>query len=75
MLTTITGKIKEAVEAYRIWQREKPGRDILPLKLQSLCKQAGARRTEITSPKFQALAGLQLAREMEIRVIYGGVEE
>lgn len=74
-LGTITGRISDAVERYRLWQREKPGRDILPLKLLSLLEQAGARRVELISPEFQALDGWQLARETEVRIVYGGVEE
>lgn len=75
MLSTITSRVLEAVETYRQWQRQKPGRDILPLKLQALCERAGARRMEIVSPQFQALDGWQLAREVAVRVVYGGVEE
>ena len=47
LLSTIQAKVLAAVEQYRLWQRAKPGRDILPLKLSSLIEQAGARRIDM----------------------------
>ncbi len=75
LVATVTARVNAAVEQYRLWQRVMPGRDILPLKLQSLMEQAGARRLELPSPVYTPLAGYQLARERTISVTYGGVEE
>ena len=75
LLSTIQAKVLAAVEQYRLWQRAKPGRDILPLKLSSLIEQAGARRIDMPAPVYRALAPYQLARETAVSVAYGGVED
>lgn len=72
-LGTITAAIGAAVEDFRIWQRTSPGRDIYPLKLQSLLEQAGAIRVDLQSPEYVKLEGWQLARERQIRFTFGGV--
>lgn len=73
-LATVTRKVAEAVENYRLWQRVKPGRDILPIKLTSLLYAAGVKRLELAAPQFQKLESWQLARERSISVTFGGVE-
>lgn len=75
LLDTVRGRVAAAVETYRLWQRSMPGRDILPLRLLSLLEQAGVRRVELASPGYQTLKGYQLAREGEISVTFGGVED
>lgn len=75
LLDTVRGRVAAAVERYRLWQRSMPGRDILPLRLCSLLEQAGVRRVELASPGYQALKGYQLAREGEISVAFGGIED
>lgn len=75
LLDTVRGRVAAAVENYRLWQRSMPGRDILPLRLLSLLEQAGVRRVELASPGYQTLKGYQLAREGEISVTFGGVED
>lgn len=75
LLSTISGRVEQAVESYRLWQREMPGRDILPLRLASLMEQAGARRIELVEPAFRKLEGWQLARESSVEVTFGGVEQ
>ena len=75
VLDTVRGRVAAAVENYRLWQRSMPGRDILPLRLLSLLEQAGVRRVELASPGYQTLKGYQLAREGEISVTFGGVED
>lgn len=74
LLATVQARVAAAVERYRLWQREKPGRDILPLKLASLLEQAGARRVELHSPEYQPLKPYQLARETVVSIAYGGLE-
>lgn len=39
-VATISSAVTSAVESYILWQRSKPGRDILPTKLISLMEQA-----------------------------------
>ena len=75
LLDTVRGRVSAAVERYRLWQRSMPGRDILPLRLCSLLEQAGVRRVELASPVYQPLKGYQLAREGEISVTFGGIED
>ena len=67
--------VDAAVEKYRLWQRGKPGRDILPTKLISLMEQAGARRVVVRSPAYTVLADRQLARETSVAVKYAGLED
>ncbi len=74
LLSTTQTRVEAAVEQYRLWQRTKPGRDILPLRLASLLEQAGVRRIELASPSFRELAPYQLARESVVSVTYGGLE-
>lgn len=50
LLATISSAVTSAVESYILWQRSKPGRDILPTRLISLMEQAGARRVVVRSP-------------------------
>lgn len=66
--------VEAAVEQYRLWQRGKPGRDILPTKLVSLMEQAGARRVIVRSPVYTVLEDRQLARETAVKVTYMGIE-
>lgn len=75
LLETISARVAQAVESYRLWQRTMPGRDIIPLRLASLMEQAGARRIELAEPAFRKLQGWQLARESAVEVTFGGVEE
>lgn len=75
MSATITERVSDAVERYRIWQRSKPGRDINPTKLVSLMEQAGARRVHVTSPQFRKLEAREIARENAIVVTYLGAED
>ena len=74
-LTTITENISKAVEEYRLWQRQKPGRDINPSKLVQLLVTAGAKRVEVTSPVFTSLKNIEIAREKGIDVEFAGQED
>lgn len=75
LLSAITAAVTSAVEEYRLWQRGKPGRDINPTKLISLVQQAGAKRVELTAPVFTRLTAIQIAREENISLTFGGVED
>ena len=75
LLAGITAAVEAAVERYRVWQRSKPGRDIVPSRLISLVQQAGAKRVELSLPVFTALTATQIARETEINLQFGGVED
>lgn len=75
LAASITAAVDAAVEKYRLWQRGKPGRDILPTRLISLMEQAGARRVVVRSPAYTVLADRQLARETSITVKYAGLED
>lgn len=75
LLATTRAAVEAAVEQYRQWQRAKPGRDILPLRLAALLERAGVRRIELTSPDYLPLKPYQLAREAGISVTFGGVED
>lgn len=71
----ITPKVSEAVEEYKIWQKQKLGRDINPNKLIQLLIQAGAKRVEITSPVFTKIDKIKIAQEKSIQIDYQGVED
>lgn len=75
LLGSIMAAVDTAVEEYRVWQRSRPGRDIVPSRLVSLVQQAGAKRVALTSPDFRALTPVQIAREAEISLTFGGVED
>ncbi len=75
LLATISSAVTSAVESYILWQRSKPGRDILPTKLISLMEQAGARRVVVRAPVYTVLKESEIAREGTISLTYGGLEE
>lgn len=75
LLAAITGRVTEAVEKFRLWQRGKPGRDINPSRLVSLVEQAGAKRLELDEPVFTKLEPIQIAREAGWNFVFGGVED
>lgn len=75
LAASVAAAVDRAVEKYRLWQRGKPGRDILPTKLISLMEQAGARRVTVRSPAYTVLEDRQLARERSVTVKYTGIED
>lgn len=75
LAASVAAAVDRAVEKYRLWQRGKPGRDILPTKLISLMEQAGARRVTVRSPAYTVLEDRQLAREHSVTVKYTGIED
>lgn len=70
----IQQSVNGAVEAYKMWQREKIGRDINPSHLMRLIMNAGAKRAVIASPEFTVVLAENIAQCTEVTVIYGGVE-
>ena len=71
----ISANVEKALEEFRLWQRESPGRDINPSKLISLIEQAGVKRVELTKPVFTKLEPIQIARENLWQFAFGGIEE
>jgi phage-related baseplate assembly protein len=71
---TIQAAVNKAIDDYRLWQKTKIGRDINPDELSTRIKQAGAKRTVITTPVFTALTDIQIAKDVNILVTYGGLE-
>ena len=75
ILSILNTKVVEAVESYKQWQREKPGRDIVPGKLIELLMTAGVKRVELEEPQFTTVSAIQIAREQQISLVFGGMEE
>ena len=75
LLGSVTLAVEKALEEFRVWQRCKPGRDINPSRLISLLEQAGAKRIDLESPKFTPLRLIEVAREQEMNLLFGGLEE
>src|SRR5690606_20869284 len=71
----IQARVDDAVADYVAWQRGKLGRDIIPDELVCRVLHAGAERRAITSPSFVKLDHLEVAHEVSVNVIYGGVED
>ena len=70
-----TAAVERALEEYRLWQRSQPGRDINPTRLISLLEQAGAKRVELESPRYQKLEQRQIARETSLDLQFMGIED
>lgn len=71
---TIQGKIAEAVENYKTWQRTL-GRDINPTELIYRIRAAGAKRVSVTAPTDITATSIQLPRCDSTTVNYGGLED
>lgn len=75
LLSAITAAVSEALEEFRLWQRGAPGRDINPSRLVGMLIKAGAKRVELSEPAFTRLTATEIAREEEIELAFGGVED
>ena len=75
LLASITKAVDAAVEGYRLWQRSKPGRDINPDELIARMRNAGAKRVELESPRYQKLEQRQIARETSLDLQFMGIED
>lgn len=73
---SIQKNVRDAVDEYIAWQKEKIGRDINPDQLRKLVVSAGAKRVNINMPEFQRVArsGIALLAG-KAEVLYGGVED
>lgn len=70
----IQQNVNNAVQAYKIWQSEKIGRDINPSYLTKLIMNAGAKRIKIMNPEDISVPSEGIAVCTMETVIYGGVE-
>lgn len=75
LLGSVAQAVARAVEEFRVWQRSAPGRDINPSRLVAMLHKAGAKRVELNSPVFTALTGTEIARETEVDITFGGLED
>ena len=73
--TAIQEAVKAAVADYITWQTSTIGRDINPSVLIQRMMSAGAKRIEVTSPKYTVLANDYVARVNAQNVVYGGLED
>lgn len=72
--SAIQKNVNSAVDAYKMWQCEKIGRDINPSYLMRLIMNAGAKRAVIASPEFTVVSAENIALCTTVTVTYGGVE-
>ena len=75
MLATVAAAVEKALAEFVLWQRVKPGRDINPSRLISVIEQAGGKRVHLESPAFTPLTGIEVAREGDIDLVFGGLED
>ncbi|GIP25478.1 hypothetical protein J23TS9_06080 [Paenibacillus sp. J23TS9] len=73
--TSIQAAVIAAVEAYRLWQRSKLGRDINPSELIWRVMGAGALRVNVAAPAFVEVSEIQLAQDTQVVVTYGGLAD
>nr|WP_249529741.1 baseplate J/gp47 family protein [Paenibacillus brevis] len=71
----IQDAVSAAVDAYRLWQKSKLGRDINPSELIWRVMSAGALRVEVASPVFTNVGELQVAQDAAVNVVYGGLAD
>jgi len=70
----IEERIKTAVSRYETWQIERIGRDINPDELVRRCREAGAKRIELTGLEFTRLGFDTVAHIESSEIIVGGIE-
>lgn len=75
MEASIKAKIEKAIEEFIQWQKSKLGRDIDPSELTARIKNAGAKRASVTLPVYRQVEPFQVAKENQIQVVYGGLED
>ena len=71
--TSIQADVKNAVDAYILWQKGKLGRDIDPSQLNSLMVKAGAEKVSIISPVITTVNPDQVAVSNKVTITFGGV--
>lgn len=72
---SIQTAVAAAVDAYRLWQKSKLGRDINPSELIMRVMSAGALRVNVSAPLFVDLSALQVAQDAAVSVTYGGLAD
>lgn len=70
----IQNAVKEAVNAYILWQREKLGRDIDPSKLYALMVSAGAVKVAVTSPLLTEVDSDMIGVADAVSISFGGLD-
>lgn len=70
----ISKNIAESVNNYIDWQESKLGRAINPSKLTELVMGAGASRVEITSPIYKLVPNNSVAKNANLNIKSGGIE-
>ena len=75
LVNEIQEKVNKAVSEYVTWQKGALKRDITPTELNYLIRSAGAKRIEITNPQFTVVEEFEVAKEINVNPIYGGVED
>lgn len=75
LLAGISAAVEKALNDYIYWQKIKPARDIIPTHLIHLVQQAGAKRIALTKPVFRELSYIEIARERNVNLLFGGVED
>ncbi len=73
--TEIQAAVTQAYADYILWQCSKIGRDINPSELTTRLVNAGAKRVNVSSPSFTALARDERAVYRVVDFHYGGVED
>jgi phage-related baseplate assembly protein len=72
----IEAAVGAAVTAYVAWQISAIGRDVNPSQLTALMMTAGAKRVDITTPAYAAVADTEVAAvDGEVELTYGGLED
>jgi phage-related baseplate assembly protein len=72
---TIQQEVETAVAEYINWQTTEIGKDINPSELIKRVVAAGAKRVEVTSPSFRAVAETEVAQCTGQTAMYGGLED
>ena len=73
---SIQENVRNAVQEYASWQKEKIGRDINPDQLRKMVISAGAKRVQVNQPDFQRILNNGIAQlSGEAEMLYGGVED
>jgi len=66
--------IESAVAEYETWQTAQVGRDIIPDKLISLCRAAGAKRIKLEGLNFERIDATAVVKFVDTKIIEGGIE-
>lgn len=72
---TIQAQVEQAVTDYKLWQKNRIGRDINPDELLTRMKNAGAKRVVINSPSFTVLDNTEVAQDGTTTITYQGLED